>query len=123
MDSKGLSLNLVRKKRRFSDAFSQMPTSDTTEKVCLMTIHQELADATPPAAALEVFPDWRGLLIKSRVLDMAVWVVRNGADGEALARETGQPALLLDDVLRQKGKTPAESRAELLPLLITGTRH
>lgn len=73
---------------------------------------------TPAARA--VFPDWEGLLIKSAVLDMSVWVVRNRREGEELARETGHPALLLDDVLVQKGRTPEESRAALLPVLIMG---
>lgn len=52
-----------------------------------------------------------------------MWVVRDRRDGEDIARETGQPALLLDDVLRQQGKTATEARAALLPLLITGTAH
>ena len=68
--------------------------------------------------ALQAFPDWQGLLIKSAVLDMSVWVVRNRQDGASLARETGQPALLLDDVLRQKGRTAEEARAAVLPVLI-----
>ncbi len=83
------------------------------------TIYQELCQATPKADALLVFPDWQGLLVKSSVLDMSVWVVRNHIDGIALAKETGHPALMLDDVIRQKGKTAAEARAALLPELIT----
>jgi hypothetical protein len=70
-----------------------------------------------PPHALKVFPDWEGLLIKSKVLDLSVWVVRSREEGEELARETGHPALRLDDILSQKGKTPAEARAHLLPLL------
>ncbi len=85
------------------------------------TLYQELTDTTPPPAALGVFPDWQGLLIKSSVLNMNVWVVRSRQEGEGLARETGHPALLLDDVLTQKGKTPMEALAALLPLLIVGT--
>jgi hypothetical protein len=83
------------------------------------TIYQETVNATPPSNALAVFPDWQGLLIKSKVLDISVWVVRNHLDGIALAKETGHPAVLLDDVIQQKGKTPAEARAALLPALIT----
>src|SRR5262245_56249523 len=56
-----------------------------------------------PHSALTAFPDWQGLLIKSSVLEMSMWIVRSRKDGEELARETGQPALLLDDVLGQKG--------------------
>ena len=72
-----------------------------------------------PSPALDVFPDWYGLLVKSSVLGMSVWLVRCRPDGEALAQETGQPALVLDDVLVQRGHTQEEARAELLPLLIT----
>lgn len=88
-----------------------------TEKV-LPSIYRELIEATPPADALAVFPEWQGLLVKSKVLDMSVWVVRSHVDGIALARETGHPALILDDVLRQKGRTAEEPRTALLPLLI-----
>jgi hypothetical protein len=72
-------------------------------------------------SAQDAFPDWQGLLIKSAVLDMSVWIVRTRLEGEELARETGYPALLLDDVLGQKGQTPAEARVAPLPLLIMGT--
>ena len=72
-----------------------------------------------PQPALAAYPDWQGLLVKSSVLDMSVWVVRDRQEGEGLARETGHPALLLDEVLAQKGKTTEEARAALLPLLIT----
>jgi len=71
--------------------------------------------------AREAFPDWEGLLIKSAVLDLSVWVVRDRQEGEELAKETGHPALRLDDVLSQRGRTPAEARESLLPLLIMGT--
>lgn len=70
-------------------------------------------------AVLEVFPEWQGLLIESSVLERSVWVVRNPQDGRQLAKETGQPAILLDEVLAQKGRTPKEAREALLPLLIT----
>lgn len=82
------------------------------------TMYEELAEATPPSAALEVFPDWQGILVKSTVLGMSVWVVRDPLHGIALAKETGHPALLLGDVLKQKGQTAEEARATLLPLLI-----
>jgi hypothetical protein len=39
--------------------------------------------------------------------------------GLALARETGHPAVLLDDILKQKGTTAEEVRASILPVLIT----
>lgn len=84
-----------------------------------LSVYRELAEATPEAATLTAFPDWQGLLIKSKVLGMSVWVVRNHIDGIAVAKETGQPALLLDDVLRLKGRTAEEARAALLPVLIT----
>jgi hypothetical protein len=50
---------------------------------------------------------------------MSVWVVRCPIDGIALAKETGFPALILDDVLKLKGRTADEARAALLPTLIT----
>ena len=74
-----------------------------------------------PQSAQDAFPDWQGLLVKSAVLGMSVWVVRTRREGEELARETGHPALLLDDVLRQKGQASAEARAALLQVLIMGT--
>jgi len=71
-----------------------------------------------PQATTEVFPEYQGLLIKSSVLGMSVWIVRTREEGEELAHETGHPALLLDDVLKQRGKTTEEVRATLLPVLI-----
>jgi len=68
--------------------------------------------------ATEVFPEWRGLLIRSAHLGLSVWVVRNRQDGQDLARETGHSALLLDDVLAQVGKNPTEVRKALLPIMI-----
>jgi len=58
-------------------------------------------------------------LVKSAVLGMSVWVVRSHVDGLALVKETGHPALILDDVLKMKGRTVEETRAALLPVLIT----
>ena len=86
-------------------------------------LHQQSAFLAKhlPQSAQDAVPDWQGLLIKSVVLDLSVWVVRTRLEGEELARETGHPALLLDDVLSQKGQPPAEARAALLPLLIMGT--
>jgi hypothetical protein len=87
------------------------------------TFYQELALASPSPAALEAFPDWSGLLVKSSVLGFTVWVVRSRRDGEELAKETGHPALLLADVLNQKSKPSDEARVVLLSHLITGTKH
>jgi hypothetical protein len=96
---------------------------DTSEEVPSRTLYQEMADATPPSGALAVFPDWQGLLVKSSVLGLSVWVVRSHLDGIALAKETGHAALLLDDVLAQKGRSREEARTALLPILITGRVH
>ena len=74
-----------------------------------------------PSSVQEVFSDWQGLLINSTTLAMSVWVVRSREDGEQLAKETGDPAILLDDVLSQQGRSHGEARAALLPVLITGT--
>lgn len=83
------------------------------------SVYGELVTATPPSKALEVFADWAALRVKSEVLNMTVWVVRDAVYGLALAKETGQPALLLDDVLKLKGATQEEARAALLPILIS----
>lgn len=60
------------------------------------------------AAVLEVFPDWQGILLTCEELAVRVWVVRNRLDGEHLHAATGQPAVLLDDVLAQEGRNFAE---------------
>ncbi|MEW6299910.1 MAG: hypothetical protein AB1671_19640 [Thermodesulfobacteriota bacterium] len=88
-----------------------------------MSEHDRFLARYAGATVTEVFSDLRGILVTSDVLDMPVWVVRNRTDGEDLARETGHPALLVDDILRQRGKSKASARAALLPLLITGTVH
>jgi len=80
-----------------------------------------IAKHVPPAVS-EVFP-WRGLLVKSDVLGMSVWIVRNRSDGADLSAETGDPALLLDDVLRLKGRSKEEVRSALLPLFIISQKH
>jgi len=66
--------------------------TDTHNNACTgivtpRTLYGELAEATPPAKALEVFPDWQGLLVKSSVLGMSVWVVRDHLHGLALAKK------------------------------------
>lgn len=71
----------------------------------------------PPGAA-EAFPDWQGILVKSAVLGFSVWVVRDRGEGEDLARETGHPAVLLDDVLCCVGKSADEVVSTLFPVLI-----
>jgi hypothetical protein len=121
MDNKSLLLNLVLKKRRSSDAFSlKAPTPpDFSGEVGAEHFMEHYL--TRPVR--EVFHDFQGFLVKSVVLDLSVWVVRSQHDGEQLASETGHPALLLDEILSQKGKTQEEARAALLPCLITGTKH
>jgi hypothetical protein len=71
-----------------------------------------------PAAVLEVFPDWQGFLMKSSNPKAAVWIVRTRNDGEYLHHLTGKPALLLTDVLAQKGRSFAEARKTLLTQII-----
>ncbi len=106
-------------KRCKAEVLALLRNSSPSQPENSRTIYEELVNATPKADALLVFPDWQGLLIKSSVLEMSVWVVRNHIDGIALAKDTGHPALVLDDVLRLKGKTAEEARAALLPELIT----
>jgi hypothetical protein len=54
-------------------------------------------------AVLEVFPEWQGILIKSPILKETVWIVRDHQTGCQLAQETGQPFILLDEILLREG--------------------
>ena len=85
------------------------PPTAAVDRCSPQAVYQELVEATPSTDTLAVFPERQGLLIKSTVLDMSVWVVRTPLDGIALAKETGHSAILLDDVLRQRGKTAEEA--------------
>src|SRR5215203_6322544 len=75
--------------------------------------HAFLAQYVSPAV-LEVFPEWQGILIESPALGEAVWVVRDHQSGQRLAQETGQPSILLDQILVQEGQTPKEIQKALL---------
>ena len=79
-----------------------------------------LAQYVSPAV-LEVFPDWQGVLIEFPALEGVVWVVHDLQYGQQLARETGKPAILLDALLAQQGRTFEETREALAPLLIIST--
>jgi len=57
-----------------------------------------LAQYVSPAF-LEVFPEWQGILIEVPALKEAVWIVRDHQNGRRLTQETGQPFLLLDEIL------------------------
>ena len=72
-----------------------------------------LAQYVSPAV-LEVFPEWQGILIESPALEEAVWIVRDPQNGRRLAQETGQPSILLDEILLQEGQTPKEAQEALL---------
>ncbi|HEV8718300.1 MAG TPA: hypothetical protein VGX03_36470 [Candidatus Binatia bacterium] len=69
-------------------------------------------------AVLEVFPDWQGILLACDELAGSVWIVRSIQDGQQLHAATGQPALLLADLLAQKGRDFAEAWKVLQPCLI-----
>ena len=56
-------------------------------------------------SVLEVFSEWQGILIESPTLEEAVWVVRDHQSGQRLAQETGQPFILLDEILAQEGES------------------
>lgn len=71
------------------------------------------------AEVLSALAPREGLLVKSQVLGLSVWLVRTEEEGRLLAQETGHPAVCLDDLLGQKGRTTQEARAALLPLLIS----
>jgi hypothetical protein len=70
------------------------------------------------SAVLEVFPDWQGILLACDELAESVWIVRTLEDGQQLHAATGQPALLLADLLTQKGRDFAEAWKALRPRLI-----
>ena len=70
------------------------------------------------SAVLEVFPDWQGILLAGEELAELVWIVRTVQDGQQLHAATGQPALLLADLLTQKGRDFAEAWQALRPRLI-----
>jgi hypothetical protein len=67
---------------------------------------------------LEVFPDWQGILLACEPLAISVWIVRTIHDGRQLHATTGHPALLLTDLLSQKGEDFAEAWRVLQPCLI-----
>jgi len=67
---------------------------------------------------LEVFPDWQGILLACEPLAISVWIVRTIEDGQQLHATTGHPALLLTDLLAQKGQDFAEAWKVLQPCLI-----
>ena len=69
-------------------------------------------------AVLEVFPDWQGILLAGDDLGGSVWIVRTVQDGRQLHAATGQPALLLADLLAQKGQDFAGAWKVLQPRLI-----
>jgi hypothetical protein len=69
-------------------------------------------------AVLEVFPDWQGILLGCDEFAVPVWIVRTVQDGRQLHAATGQPALLLSDLLAQKGRDFAEAWEVLQPCLI-----
>jgi hypothetical protein len=58
-----------------------------------------------PLAVLEVFPEWQGILIESPTRGEAVWVVRDPEDGRRLTQGTGQPFILLAEILALEGQS------------------
>jgi len=75
--------------------------------------HEFLAQYVSPAV-LEVFPEWQGILIESPTLEKTVWIVRDHQNGRRLSQETGQPFILLDEILIQEGQTPKEALESLV---------
>lgn len=86
------------------------------------TFYGEWSAALPNPDILTVFPKWRAILVTSTVLGLSVWVANTWDDALALSEETDFPALLLSDVLREKGKSAAETRVALLSKLINALR-
>jgi hypothetical protein len=97
---------------RYSEEKSEKPHSFLTEEV-----HAFFEQYFSPAV-LEVFPDWQGILLACEELAVSVWIVRTIQDGQQLHAATGQPALLLADLLAQKGRDFAEAWKALQLCLI-----
>jgi hypothetical protein len=93
------------------------------EEQCLSARRRAFLEQHLSPAVLEVFPDWQGFFLECQVLGMAVWIVRTRQDGRRLHEATGQPALLLDDVLTHQGQCLAEMWEALQPGLIVSSPH
>lgn len=78
------------------------------EQACLSEEARAFLEQHVTPAVLEVFPEWQGFLLRCQTLDVSVWIVRTPSDGQWLHQATGLPALLLKDVLAQKGRCLAE---------------
>lgn len=91
---------------------AENPRSLLTEEVYAF-FEQDLSPAV-----LEVFPDWQGILLVCDELAVSLWIVRTTHDGQQLHAATGQPALLLTDLLALKGQDFAEAWKALQPCLI-----
>jgi hypothetical protein len=62
---------------------------------------REFLEKSVPAAVLDVFPEWEGILIEWPLLRETVWIVREQQNGQRLMQETGHPFVLFDDLLAQ----------------------
>jgi hypothetical protein len=91
---------------------SEKPSSLLTQGV------QDFFEQHLSPAVLEVFPDWQGILLACDEFAVPVWIVRTVQDGRQLHAATGRPALLLSDLLAQKGRDFAEAWRVLQPRLI-----
>jgi len=93
------------------------------EEPCLSERRRAFLEQHLSPAVLEVFPDWQGFRLECQVLGTAVWIVRTRQDGWRLHEATGQPAVLLDDVLAHPGHCLAEMWEALQPGLIVSSRR
>ena len=91
--------------------------AETQQSLLAEEIHTFFEQYLSPAV-LEVFPDWQGILLACDECAVSVWIVRTTKDGRQLHAATGQPALLLTDLLAQKGQDFAEAWKVLQPCLI-----
>lgn len=112
-------MSLVVEKYDMGDLKDERPACEqTTRPLPSPDEVQAFIEQHIPAAVLEVFPDWQGFLIKSSDPKADVWIVRTREDGQHLHHLTGKSALLLTDVLAQKGRSFAEARKMLLTQII-----
>lgn len=115
--SGGRNGHLNGKMRSLSVARSTAEKSVTPRSLLTEEVQAFFEQYLSPAV-LEVFPDWQGILLACDELGGSVWIVRSIQDGRQLHAATGQPALLLSDLLAQKGQDFAEVWKALQPCLI-----
>lgn len=90
------------------DLANKRPEGHEEAQRCLAEEASAFLERHVAPVVLAVFPEWQGLLLECPVLGVSVWIVRAPGDGRWLHQVTGQPALLLADVIAYRGRRFAE---------------